>query len=181
MSNKLSIKDTLKEINPKKEAKRFNKKDFNSLLTAVMNDPDFTSTVARGKAGGMDIKEIMPTKEFRKWCKKLLEKVGMDSKEASIVMGKDFQFDNMDGIYEFFTEALYLYLDNGNKFDFLPKKDFKATLSLKKVKKSSSTSDVFSPKDRKFLGTYEVTKEEHKVLKSSSSCPSYLKNRRKIK
>lgn len=174
------VNDVLKEINPKKENKRFNKKEFNKLLTAIANDPDFTTHVARGKKGEINVKEIMPTKEFRKWCKKLLEKVGLDSKESSIVLKKDFQFDNMEGIYEFFTEALYLYMSNGNKFDFIPKKDFKGTIGVKKVKKSVNVADVFSPKDRKFLGKYETTKEEHNVLTVKSSCPSYLKVRKKV-
>lgn len=174
------VKDVLKEINPNGEMKRFNKKEFNKLLTALMNDPEFTSEVARGKKGEINVKEILPTKEFRKWCKKLLERVGLDSKEASVVLNKDFRFDSMEGLYEFFTEAMYLYMENGNKFDFLPKKDFKATLSVKKVKKSTNVSDVYSPKDRKFLGKFETTKEAHKVLTVKSSCPSYLKVRKKV-
>ena len=45
----------------------------------------------------------------------------------------------------------------------------------------TKTAEAFSPKDRSSLGIYKTTKKAHKELAVKSSCPSFLKNRIKVK
>lgn len=160
---------------------RFNKKDFNKLMKAMLNDPEFTTEVAVVKKNNLDsIEKIEVSKSFRAFIKKLVEKMGIDKTESEKVLSPDFTIDNVDGLYEFFATAMYTYIESGNKFDLLPKKDFKGSIAIKEVKKQSKTAAAYSPQTREFLGDYETTKEAHKELIVKSSCPSYLKSRKKV-
>lgn len=161
---------------------RFSKKNFNTLLKALANDINFSVKVANVKGGELEnLEEIMVTKNFRNWCKRLVEKAGVDKNESERVLTDAFQIDNVDGLYEFFATAVYKYCECGNKFSFLPTEDFKGSIAIKPVEESTSVGDAYSPKDRTFLGTYETTKKAHKVLVAKSSCPEFLRNRKKIK
>jgi hypothetical protein len=161
---------------------RFNKKNFEKLMKAMLNDPKFTTQVAKVKNGELDsVEEIEVSKGFRKFCKKVIEKSGVDKNESERILSEEFTFDNVEGLYEFFATAMYLYIEKGNRFDLIPKKDFKGSISLKNVKKSTKTSSAYSPQTREYLGDYEITRDEHKELSVKTSCPDYLKTRKKVK
>lgn len=185
----MTVQEVLEDIKPKHKKSssknkehynRFNKKNFNMLMVALANDVEFTSKVARLRRGEVNVKEIMPTKEFRKWCKKLLIKAGFDKQEADKITKKDFVIDDMEGLYDFFATAVYEYLNAGNRFDLIPKEDFVGSIALKNVPEKKKTAKQYSPQDRKYLGTYEVTKKAHKELTNKSGCPKFLKNRRLV-
>lgn len=183
----LTVEEALAEMkaktkNGKTIVNRFNKKNFTKLLTALANDVEFTTEVAKIKKGDLDtVEEIMVSKEFRKWCKSLLEKAGMDKSESVKILDKSFIIPSMDGMYEFFATALYEYMGAGNQFEFLPKKDFNGKIYLKDVDDKTTITDAHSPQDRSYLGTYETKKKKHKEVASKSSCPSWLQERKKIK
>jgi hypothetical protein len=163
---------------------RFNKKNFTTLMTAMANDPEFATKVVKVKNNEIEsIEDVMVTKGFREFCKRIVEKAGVDKKESEIVLTSDFVFNTSDlnGLYEFFAEAVYKYMATGNQFDFLPKEDFKGSMSLKDVAEVTKTAEAFNPKDRSSLGTYKTTKKAHKELAVKSTCPSFLKNRIKVK
>lgn len=188
MANIISVDEVLKEMqatqkdNGKYNYNRFNKKNFEKLMKAMLNDPDFTTEVAHAKKGKLDsVDKIKVTEGFRKFCKKVIEKCGIDKNESGRILTKDFTFDSVEGLYEFFATAMYLYIDHGNRFDLLPKPDFKGSIALKNVPKSSKTTAAHSPQTREYLGNFETTKDKHKVLVVKSPCPSYLKSRRKVK
>lgn len=188
MANVVSVKDVLKEMsashkeNGKFNYNRFNKKNFEKLMKAMLNDPKFETEVARAKKGQLDtVDKIQVTQGFRKFCKRVIEKSGIDKKESERILTDEFLFDNVDGLYEFFATAIYLYIENGNRFDLIPKKDFKGSIAIKEIKKTTKTAAAHSPQTREYLGDYEITKDDHKVLIVKSSCPSYLKHRRKVK
>lgn len=188
MANILTVDEVLqtmqasKKDNGKFDYNRFNKKNFEKLMKAMLNDPEFETEVAHVKKGELDsVEKIRVTEGFRKFCKKILEKFGVDKSESGRVLTSDFTFDSTEGLYEFFATAIYLYIDNGNRFDLLPKKDFKGSLMIKNVAKSTKVTSAHSPQTRDYLGDFETTKEPHKVLVVKSSCPSYLKSRKKVK
>jgi hypothetical protein len=162
---------------------RFNKRNFNALMVALANDVNFTTQIAKAKKGTdeVELEDIMVTKDFRKWCKKLVEKMGVDSSESERIMTDEFLIENMDGIYEFFCTALYMYMDCGNRFDLPCKEDFKGGFYLKVVPETTKISDAKNPGDGSLLGTFEVTKGKHKELKVKTGCPSYLQKRKKVK
>lgn len=162
---------------------RFNKKNFNTLMTAIANDPEFTTKVVKVKNNELvDVEDVMVTKGFREFCKRIVEKAGMDKKESDFILTSEFSFttSDMNGLYEFFAEAVYKYMSAGNQFDFLPKEDFKGSVSLKNVGETTKTSEAFNPKDRSSLGIYKTTKKAHKELTTKSSCPVFLKSRVKV-
>ena len=190
MSKVMTVEEALASMEAKEGkngntvVNRFNKKNFNTLMTAMANDPEFTAKVVKVKNNEIsDVEDVMVTKGFREFCKRIVEKAGMDKKESEIVLTSDFTFSNSDlnGIYEFFAEAVYTYMAAGNQFDFLPKEDFKGSISLKNVGEVTKTAEAFNPKDRSSLGTYQTTKKAHKELTVKSSCPVFLKNRVKVK
>ena len=183
-----NVQETLAEMSAKTNANgkvvinRFNKKNFTKLMTAMANDTEFKTEYAKSKNGEIsEVEDIMVTKEFRKWCMKLLEKAGVDKNESVRIMDGNFQFPSMEGFYEFFSTALYKYIDAGNQFDFIPNKEFKGSIYMKNVDEKTTVADAHSPKDRSYLGTYETTKKKHKEIGVKSTCPKWLIKRSKIK
>jgi hypothetical protein len=186
--NVISVKEVLEEMSASRKSdgkfdyNRFNKKNFEKLMKAMLNDPEFKTEVAHAKKNELEsVEEIEVSKGFRQFCKRIIEKAGVDKAESERILTDEFTFDNVSGLYEFFATALYLYIENGNRFDLIPKKDFKGSIAIKEVKKTTKTSSSHHPKTREYLGDYETTKEEHKILSVKSSCPSYLKSRKKVK
>ena len=184
----LTVNEVLAEISAqrkedgKMEIRQFSKKNFEKLLKAMLNDVDFKTTVAKIKNKEVSsVEEIEVTKNFRKFCQKIIEKFGVDKKESERILTDEFSFDNVSGLYEFFATAMYLYIEKGNRFDLIPKKDFKGSICLKEEKKTSKTTAAHSPQTREYLGDFEITKDDHKVLVVKSTCPSYLKSRKKVK
>ena len=183
----VSVEEVLNEMSAKRKEdgdfnyNRFNKKHFEKLMKAMLNDPNFKTKVVHAKNKEIEsIEEIEVSKEFRKFCKRIIEKAGVDKAESERILSEEFTFDNVSGLYEFFATALYLYIEKGNRFDLLPKEDFKGSIKIKEVKKSSKVSSARSPQTKEYLGDFEVTKESHKVLSVKSSCPDWLKSRRKV-
>lgn len=183
-----TVEEVMKEITVQPNANgklvfaKFSKDKFNALMRAMFNDPNFTTQKAIVKSGELaEVEEIAVTKGFRKFIKHVLEKYGVDEAESNKVLTEDFTVDNVDGLYEFFATALYEYIDSGNKFDLIPKSDFKGSICLKDRAPTSKVVDTYQPKTREHLGTYEVSKGAHKVLSVKSSCPKYLRKRMKKK
>ena len=132
------------------------------------------------KKGEVVLEEVMPTKKFRKWCKKLVEKMGVDKSESEKIMTNEFLIENMDGLYDFFTEAVYLYMTAGNRFDLPSRNGFQGGIYLKDIPEKTSVSETKNPQTHESMGKYERTKKAHKELKVKSSCPSYLSSKRRI-
>ena len=186
MGKILTIEEALADVRGKVNKKgevvpnQFNKKKFNKLLLAFANDPDFKYTVEKTVGGKVETEEIMPTKEFRKFCKKLVEKAGVDSHESEFVLTPEFTLDNIDGLYDFFTAAVYEYLNAGNKFDFPRRTDFKGSIILKDVEENSKVRDARNPRDGSYLGKFKTTEKKHKKLVAKSPCPDNLKEKSKL-
>ena len=184
--SKMSVEEVLAmlDVKPtdsgKKLAAKFSKEKFNLLMTAMFNDPDFTTKKAVMKGGDLaEVADIAVTKGFRKFCKHLLEKFGVDSAESERVMGADFTIDNTDGLYDFFATAIYEYIKTGNKFDLIPKEDFRGSIMLKHKPKVSKTVEVFQPKTRESLGIFTIEKEDYDTLAVKSPCPKNKKKKTK--
>ena len=164
---------------------RFNKKNYNSLLKAMLNDPSLKMVTTKLKEqGATSEEEIMVTKEFREFLKKILIKAGVDANDANAVMSEEFVIDNVDGLYEFFATSMWLYMNAGNKFDMIPTNDFKGSLYIETVPETKKTYDARDPKKPKgenYIGTFETTKKSHKKLSVKSSCPSWLVSRKQVK
>lgn len=166
----------------KRTVNRFNKRNFNILMTAMINDPTFsTEVVKRTRGKEITYEDVMVTRGFRKWCKHLLEKAGLDRLDAERVMTPEFIIDSVDGLYDFFTTAIYLYMESGNQFSLPNKRDFQGSIYLSEKPEEEKSFEARNPKDGSVIGVFETKKKPHKVLKSRSTCPSYLKTKKKIK
>ena len=186
MSKIVTVDEVLAEMQASKKENgnviynRFNKKNFEKLMKAMLNDINFTTQIARVKNGELaSVEDIEVSKGFRKFCRRVIEKSGIDKTESERIMTDEFVFDNVEGLYEFFATAMYLYIQAGNRFDLIPKKNFKGSIALKKVGKSTKTAEAFSPQTRESLGFFETTKDAHEELVVKTGCPAYLKKRMK--
>lgn len=178
---KKSVKEVLGEITPEKGTGRFSKKAFNELVDALVNDTEFAAKVAVTKNKELaEVKEVFVGKEFRKFLKRILEKAGVDKADASIVMDPSFEIDNVDGMYELISTAIYEYMDAGNRFEFLPREDFRGSLTLRQKPESTETRRVRNPQTKEDLGLWENTTKAYKVLAASSPAPDYLRTRRRV-
>lgn len=177
------VKDVIAEITPEKGYARFSKKNFNDLMLALMNDTEFAAEIAVVKNKQLaDIQKLFVAKDFRRFLKKVLVKVGMDPSDASVVMEPSFEIDFTEGLYELFATAIYEYVDAHNKFALLPREDFDGgSIALRTVEEKSATSRCRNPKTQEDLGLWERTTKKHKVLTVSSPAPAYLKTRKRVK
>lgn len=189
MATKLSVNEVLDSMTATKVNKdgeiipnRFNKKDFTKLLKAMMNDPKLTTEVAKVQKKELQgAEEIAVGEGFRKWCRNLVEKAGIDPNESAVVMTDEFQIDNADGIYDFIATALWLYMERGNLFQLMPKDDFQAAqIGVKTVKEKTREYEASNPKTREKLGVYEQTNAKHRELYvKDAGCPSWLQKKKK--
>lgn len=188
----MTIKDALQAVRAKTKVdkntgnekfvyNRFNVERLNTIMRALINDPDFTFETVIISGGIPSPKEIKPTEGLRKFLQNVLIKAGIDKEDSKSVLSSDFKIDDVNGLYEFMAVAMYLFMDNGNKFDMLPTKEFKATFALENVAKKEKTAEKKNPKDGKSLGMWKTTLEQHKKLKLvKSECPVWLKSRKKV-
>ena len=76
---------------------------------------------------------------------------------------------------------MYLYMDQGNQFDFPNKMDFRGGIRLVEIPESTK---VYDARDLggsgKVMGKVERTTKKHKKLKVKSSAPTYLSSKRLI-
>lgn len=184
MTEITATKKTNKDGVEKWAYNRFNKRNFNSLMKAMLNDPEFKFVAAKLKDGGnVSTEDIMVTKDFREFLKKVLVKAGVDSNDAQAVTSADFVIDNVDGLYEFFAAAMQTYMSAGNKFDLIQTPSFKASLYVEDVPEATKVYDAKDPKKpegENYIATYESTKKSHQKLVAKSSCPSWLVSRRVV-
>ncbi len=178
-----TVGEVLAEIKQKGSTpNRFSKKAFNRLVKAMVNDPTFTEAVAESSGEELiKVTDVAVSEGFRKFLKKVLEKAGMDKKDSEVVLGKDFTIDNVDGLYEFFSAALYEYMNAGNRFDLLQKENFKGSLYLANVEAGSRVSKVRNPTTNEFMGDFEFSHQAYQTLKVTSPCPKYLKSKKPVK
>ena len=187
----LSVQDALKAVRAKTKVdkkgeevwvyNRFNVDRFNTVMRALINDPDFTFTSTTLVSDNAVDKEIKPTEKMREFIYKILVNAGVDKSDAKSVMKSDFKIDNVDGLYEFFTVGMQLFMNEGNKFDLIPTKDMKATLALKSVAATEVTKEVKNPKDGSIIGTFKTSTKAHKILKAVSKPQKNLVKKVKIK
>ena len=177
-----SVNEVLTRITPAGNTpNRFSKKSFNDLMKAMLNDTEFVSEVAVTKNKELaDVQKVMVTKEFRGFLKRILEKAGVDKAESAMVLDPTFTIDNVDGLYDFMTAAIYEYMDAKNTFEFPAKKDFRGKLNIKEKAATKKTSEARNPQTGESLGTWEYETKPYKTLVASSPAPEYLKTRRKL-
>ena len=187
MAKSLTIKEALDfcsatkvDKKGKKIKNRFNKKNFNLLMTAISNDVEFKDTVAKKLGDSFKTEDLFVTKDFRKWLKKQVEKAGLDSKDAEIVLTNDFHIDDMEPVYDFFVACIYQYMKAGNRFDFHTYEDFSGSISIDDIDEVSKVSEAKNPTTGEVIGKFKYKTKKHKKLKAKSSAPKWLVEKRPV-
>jgi len=156
-----------------RQVKSFSRADFDKLMTAYLNTPEYSAETAKIREGNLVVDEIYPVKAFRSMLKEILKSFGIDEQEASNIIEK-YKFKESQGktFYDLFTEVMYQYMSAGKKFDLITKKDFKGGMLIEDVK--GSVSDYKAPRSGE-VG--KVKKEDHRKLKAKSKVPKWLKDK----
>ena len=128
----MKVNEFLDSIRPDGNSiSRFNKSQFIDFLSVVANDDEFIPKYARTKGDSYAEYDVNVSKEFRKTIRKILIKLGLDKTDTKVIMDYDFTFDDLSGLYELFTTAMYEYMANGkHKFEIPSRKDFNGYLYI---------------------------------------------------
>lgn len=185
---KQTLDDVLEEIraerkeNGKIAYKQFTRKNFEKVCRAIANDPNFETDMAVWikDQGTVSIDKLKVSYPFRLWLKKVLEQFGIDKNESKLVLDDDYEVPSMDWCYDFFATVLWEFIASGNKFQMIPKEDFKGKLYLKENDSGKKVRKSKNPRTGEYLGEFEITNDKHRSLAVESPCPEYLKSRRML-
>lgn len=160
-----------------KVKKTFSRTDFDTLLKAMVNEVEYSTEYCGTKNGEMTKKTVQPVKMFRESLKRVLMNFGVDSHDAEKIV-TDYKFTNVDGWYELMSEIIYRYMEANKKFDFPTREDFKASISIKNVDKSTGTYSAIKKKgDNSPAEKFKIETGSHKILEKKSKAPSWLKKK----
>ena len=153
----------------KSSRKVFNKQNFNKLGTALLNDPDYTTTVAVTKDGKVELKEIHPSADFREVAiGGVLKAAGHDATEREKFV-QEYQFGTLP-LTDAVSSMLEEWADTGRPFTMTKKEDLNASIYIEK--QPETIKEVKSPQ------TGEVKKKKYSAyrkVKVRSTCPANLK------
>ena len=177
----MKVNEFLESIRPDDDSiSRFNRSQFIDFLSVLANDGDFEAKYARTKGDSYKECDVNVSKEFRKTIRKILIKLGLDKTDTSVIMDYDFTFDDLSGLYDLFTTAMYEYMANGkHKFEIPSRKDFSGYLYILDVEANEKEYSAVNPATGEELGKYVSRKQDHKILKSKSQCPKWLNEKLK--
>lgn len=155
--------------------KTFSRSDFDRVLKTLMNTVDYTAEYYSTKNGEPVKTEVEIVKKMRESLKKMLANAGLDKQAADEFMAT-YQFTTVDGFYEVFTEATYLFMNAKKKFDFPTREDFKGSISIKDVEESVGTfKSIRKPGDDTPPEVFQIKTGKHKVLEKKSKAPAWIK------
>ena len=171
------IKSNVSVSKSGKIKKTFSRTDFDTLLKAMVNEPEYTTEYCSTKGGEMVKKSVQPVKMFRESLKRVLVNFGVDSHDAEKIVS-EYKFTNVEGWYELMSEIIYRYMEADKKFDFPTREDFKGSVSVKNVEKSVGTYSTIKKKgDDTPVETFKIETKSHKILEKKSKAPNWLKKK----
>lgn len=168
------IKSNVSTSSTGKPVKSFSRSDFDRMAKAWLNTPDYKFETVSTKDGQPVISEVFPVEKFRGMIRRVLIDFGVDKQDVEAKLA-EYEFKNVDGLYELCSELVYKYIEAGKKFDFMPRMDFIGSVILDEIGESTKTHRGIKDEDRD--KTYTVKKKAHKVAKARSKCPEWLRDR----
>ena len=163
-------KNAIKEAAKASNRKTFNEAEFNDLVAALMNEPDYVVTVATTQKGEYSEKETQPVAALRKAIiGGILKEAGHDSAEQQKYI-EEYKFGKLP-IYPVISEAIETYMDCGKSFTLQPKGDMRASISIET--QDEEVKEVKAPR------TNDVTMKrygKYRKVKVKSTCPPHLKS-----
>lgn len=176
------VLDSIKEEREKMKSRAFSRDSFNSLLADYMNDADYESLSVKTVNGEACLVSSQPVKKFRKIIKNILEEYGVDKKDSETILDKyKFKRKDVDEMYEFISEFIYLYLSTGRNLNLFAKEEAVASIKLEDVKEFEKDYPIYKKNDKteKFekVGVSHIKAENHKKLRTTSSTPKWKKSK----
>lgn len=160
-----------------KVKRTFSRTDFDRLLKAMLNEPEYAAEYCGTKGGEMVKTTVQPVKMFRESLKRILVNFGVDVHEAE-KMVTDYKFTNVDGWYETMSEIIYQYMQAGKKFDFPTRENCKASIFIKPVEETVGTYSTIRKKDDPTPAeTFQVQTMAHNVVVAKSKAPDWMKKK----
>lgn len=159
-----------KEKETGKKRVTFSEAAFNSLATALMNDPEYEDVSIGVKDGKPVNNTSKPVADLRKvMIGSVLKGAGVDAAEtASLVATHEFPTLPM---YGYTAALLEHFTDTGKGFTFPKRDDFECTLRMETIPETTKITAAPGKKgeERK---TFTQVYGQHRRMKVKSSCPA---------
>lgn len=157
----------------------FSKTDFNEMINAMINDPEYQMETVKVVDGELTNFSTPVVKEVRdKLLIPVLMKAGVDKAEAT-ELASTFRYSNNQTscLYDFVVDAIYQYMDAGKKINFPNRQDFNGSIYLKDVDEEIVERDIRDIKDHKtIIGHKKEKRGRHKTIVKKSSCPAWMRH-----
>ena len=152
----------------------FSRELFNDLTLAYMNDVEGNkTTIAKTKNGELVEDEINVPLNFRKMLMKILLDFGVDKQEAEVILTNNYQFRDLDALYEVASEVIINYASTGKKFNFITKPDLQVSLIIDDYEEEEKITKRPGAPDEE---ARKVLYKKHRKAKVTSTCPEWLKD-----
>ena len=167
------FEDKKKEIMDARAAstrKTFNEEQFNELFTALVNEPDYETVVAKSsRTNGYSEEKVNPVKDFRKSViGSVMKAAGHDSAETEKFIN-EHKFSTIDA-YPVISEAITEYISCGKAFNLSPKPDMTASIFVSN--KPEEVKEVRIPASGEVVQTKMGA---YKKVCVKSVCPAHLR------
>ena len=174
MSNFSEAKKAIEEKYKSKDGKirkTWNRQEFNEIATAVINDPDYTSTAYTVKGEDLVETQAKDVAGLRKvMIGSVAKATGADAAEVTkLVENHEFPTLPIAGVI---GDIMYEYLETGKAFAFPRKQDLQGSIIIESKEETTKTKNVPNGS-----GTATSHYAAHRVYKAKSKCPSNLKKR----
>ena len=154
--------------------KGFSRSKFTTMMTGLLNDPDYEAEIAKLKDDQMIIEKSKPVAEFRKqMVEKVLRDHGVDKAEAEKAANEyEFSPKQVDSMYPIISEGIDKFMDLGYAFKFHQKKDFNSL-----IYKAPGDAGHKTYKNPANGESVEMNIDPHQVLVRKGGAPVWCKHR----
>jgi hypothetical protein len=152
----------------------FSRSKFTTMMTGLLNDPDYEAEICKLKGDDMVVEKTKPVAEFRKqMVEKVLRDHGVDKAEAEKAANEyEFSPKQVDSMYPIMSEGIDKFMDLGYAFKFHQKKDFNGL-----IYKAPGDAGHKVFKNPANGGTVEMDIDEHQVLVRKGGAPKWCKHK----
>jgi hypothetical protein len=150
-----------------------NKKLFNEIGTALLNDPDYQDTVYSEHNGEPTMIQTTPVRDLRKtMIGGIAKDAGLDAAETAKLI-ENHQFSTLP-LYPVVGDMIEEFLDTGRVFAFGRREDLQGSIYIEEIKEPTTRSSLV-PKQPgvKVTSVYD----EHRRYRVKSKCPDNRKHK----
>mgnify|MGYP003571245963 CR=1 FL=1 len=151
----------------------FSKSNFGDLVSAISNDTTFN--IKTYDKNGQESGTVNVSELIRSDLKKTLDKAKYPQKS---------EVDKLDsteictaGLSQAIPVIVEEWIRCGKKFDLPTQPDFQGSIYLTEQEGKTRTVNVRNPETQEFLGTTEITTQDHVEVRAKSGTPDYLQTK----